>query len=85
MKVKINGKERKVKCNESDICPICGSYLDYEPIELEGDMIYYPYTCENCGAKGEEWYSLEFNGHSVYNENTEWYEEITKGDVKNEK
>lgn len=47
-------------------CPFCGSCdLNYGTIELEGDMMYYPWKCEHCGHEGEEWYNLIFAGHNV--------------------
>ena len=58
--------------NEPGECPRCSSYeLDYEPVRVEGNMAYYRYTCNNCGQEGEEWYSLEFEGHNIYDENGE--------------
>ena len=49
------------------ICPFCGSdYLDYGGMEPEdNNMVYYPWTCKNCGLQGEEWYTLEFSGHEI--------------------
>lgn len=43
------------KCNKDD--------LDYGSLEIEDDSIYYPYTCNDCGLKGREWYNLYFIGH----------------------
>ena len=52
--------------NTQGKCPRCrGMHLNYEAIELTGDMCYYPYTCEDCGQQGEEWYNMEFAGHNV--------------------
>lgn len=43
-------------------CPKCGNYnLYYDPMEIEGNSVYYPWTCEDCGASGKEWYNLEFS------------------------
>ncbi len=43
------------------ICPKCGSEdLDYGVIEVQDDMVYYPFTCSECGAEGKEWYDLDF-------------------------
>lgn len=50
--------------NETNIwqCPYCnGNNLDYGTMELEGEQAYFPRTCCNCWAEGEEWYSLEFS------------------------
>jgi len=53
--------------NEAGKCPCCGSDdLDYEGMEPEdNNMVYYPWTCNDCGATGEEWYTLEFSGHEI--------------------
>lgn len=42
-------------------CPCCGGNdLDYGVAEFTDDCIYYPWTCEDCGATGTEFYSLNF-------------------------
>lgn len=49
---------------EQGRCPICGSdMLDYDSIEVEGESVMYPWSCENCGAEGKEVYELNFVGH----------------------
>lgn len=56
----------KVKSNKSGQCPKCnGHNLRYEAVEPEGDVIYYPWVCEDCSTQGEEWYSLNFIGHNI--------------------
>lgn len=65
----------KVKSNELGFCPFCNSNeLSYGNFCREGDMCYYKWTCRKCGHKGEEWYSLEFAGHNVLDENDDWVE-----------
>lgn len=55
--------------NEQGVCPKCGSYsLDYKTAEFTESMLYYPYKCEDCGQEGEEWYSMDFQGHNIYTE-----------------
>lgn len=55
--------------NEQGFCPRCNSgNLDYGAVRLEGEMCYFPYTCEDCGQQGEEWYSMEFSGHNIITE-----------------
>lgn len=27
----------------------------------DGNMVYYPFECEECGAQGKEWYELSYN------------------------
>ena len=59
----------KVKSNNQGICPFCGeSNLEYGAVEFEGEMCYFPWECLTCKHKGEEWYSLEFIGHNVIDE-----------------
>lgn len=53
--------------NKQGYCPKCGSgMLDYEAAKFEDDMMYFPYVCNSCEQEGEEWYSLNFDGHNVY-------------------
>ena len=60
----------KVKSNEQGVCPFCDNngVLDYEPTEFQGDMCFFRWKCANCGHEGEEWYSMCFEGHNVYDE-----------------
>ena len=61
--------------NEQGKCPKCGGFnLDYQVIQYTDSMCYYPYKCEDCGQEGEEWYSMEFAGHNVYDESGECIE-----------
>ena len=57
----------KTKSNKSGICPICNSeYITYDKPECADiETIYYPYVCENCKTKGEEYYKIEFIGHNI--------------------
>ena len=65
----IQESEESTYSNKQGVCPKCGeSNLEYESIRLEGEMAYFPYKCNNCGQEGEEWYSMEFAGHNVYDE-----------------
>lgn len=44
------------------VCPNCkGSNLDYGSIQLECEACYFPRTCEDCGMRWEEWYSMEYD------------------------
>lgn len=59
----------KFKSNEQGRCPKCNSdSLQYESLNIDGDFIYYPWRCEQCGTSGEEWYQLHFTGHNVETE-----------------
>ena len=60
----------KAYTNKCGVCPRCGKEdLEYGSIELEDNMCYFPYECKSCGLEGEEWYSMQFTGHNIYNEN----------------
>lgn len=53
---------------EAGICPVCGSdALEYPASEGDNVEGIYPWRCEDCGAEGEEQYTVTFNGH--YNKN----------------
>lgn len=55
-----------IKGNYAGACPVCGEHnLDYGASEFEGDMMYFPWTCGNCGMNGEEWYDTTFAGHNL--------------------
>jgi len=44
-------------------CPKCGGgCLSYGSLDLsvDGDMVFYPFTCDDCGANGKEFYALEW-------------------------
>lgn len=66
----ITEEEEKEYVNESGVCPKCKEQsLYYESVRFEGEQCYFPYKCSNCNLEGEEWYTLEFIGHNIYNEN----------------
>lgn len=51
---------------KAGICPVCGSEeLSYGSIDASYNNVSYPWTCENCGSKGKEYYSLTFEEHVV--------------------
>lgn len=51
---------------EQGVCPYCGSTkIEYNPMELEDDYVYYTASCYECKRAFEEWYKLEFAGHNV--------------------
>jgi len=44
------------------ICPKCGSdNLNYETNVNDGDSLYYPFVCDNCGCEGREAYNLNYS------------------------
>ena len=50
--------------NTEGMCPICGyEGIDYDAIEVVSGGVCYPWTCEECGAQGEEHCDLVFVGH----------------------
>lgn len=61
----------KVKSNNIGKCPFCNNEgtLDYGAVQFEGEMCYFPWQCLECKHEGEEWYSMEFIGHNVIDEN----------------
>ena len=43
-------------------CPVCGSRnLEYGNTELDGEYLYYEFTCNDCGTESIERYSLEYS------------------------
>jgi len=62
MKNKTKLKELKtVEANCQGNCPNCGSYnLDYQGLETEGTMTWYPFTCDDCKAVGSEDYDMAY-------------------------
>ena len=65
--------------NRQNTCPRCKSKkLVYGTLRIEDGMCYFPYTCTECGLRGEEWYLMEFSGHNIY-ENDELIE-LKKGE-----
>lgn len=55
--------------NEQGYCPRCqGNNLDYQAVDFVELMAYFRWTCEDCGLEGEEWYSMNFQGHNVFDE-----------------
>ena len=47
---------------EPGICPKCKSEaLSYGDTELSDGNMYYRFTCDDCGAKGKEWYNVQFS------------------------
>ena len=62
------------KCNGNEIeqgsCPCCRvGDLNYDSLQHDGESIHYPWECNNCGSRGSEWYSVEFSGHNVKENN----------------
>lgn len=56
--------KNKMKTAKEGTCPCCGSE-DIEYGAFEVDMptgIYYPCTCNECGATFDEWYNVSFEG-----------------------
>ena len=60
---KVDGKE--------GVCPYCGNTdcLGYEPFDdnelIDRNFGHYPFTCFECGNKGNECYSLTFIFHEI--------------------
>ena len=48
---------------QSGHCPQCGSFnINYETCVNDGEELYYPFICDDCGFKGKEHYNLTFYG-----------------------
>lgn len=47
-------------------CPCCGAELwdHYGKEVLDGQNLYFPYTCPKCGFEGHENYYLDFINHN---------------------
>ena len=57
------GKEEE---EEEGVCPKCGGIqLDYGAMDYNGESIYYPYSCPECGIEGKEWFSMTFVQHTI--------------------
>jgi len=56
-------KKKEIK-SEEGVCPNCGGTLEYGSSEPCDGMFMYEVECEECEYNGEEWYTLEFSGHS---------------------
>lgn len=53
----------EVKYEQPGQCPRCGGTdISYGPIEPEGDQIFYPFECENCGLEAKEYYNITLEG-----------------------
>lgn len=58
--------------DEQGKCPKCkGLNLDYQPADFTDSMVYFRWTCEDCGQEGEEWYDMSFAGHNIITEDGE--------------
>lgn len=44
------------------ICPYCGTAnIEFGDNEIDGEFVYFHFTCPDCGACGREEYYMEFN------------------------
>ena len=51
-----------LKFNRENTCPLCGSNsIDYDASESSDNCMWYPCTCEDCGATWQEVYEVTFN------------------------
>lgn len=75
-------KEYKGTTYKKDTCPICHKKeLSYNHFHMNDDstQITFPWKCRECGATGEEVYTLDFVGH----DNIEEKETKTKKAIVN--
>ena len=65
-------KCHRITSNTEGVCPFCGyNQLEYDAIELEEGMAYYPWSCPQCKHQGAEYYNMTFAGHNVIDANGE--------------
>ena len=66
---------KKFVKNEQGNCPVCGGFnLDFESAEIDDNAVKYPWTCDDCGATGDEFYDMTFSAHwNVTDKNGEEY------------
>jgi len=64
------GLWEKIKKSVKGQCPKCKSEdIDYGTLEVEGESVVYPFSCNNCEFEGQEYYNLVFDG--IYEETEE--------------
>ncbi len=45
----------------SGLCPKCSKDdIEYDGMQIEGDMLYYRARCNDCDFQFNEWYELNF-------------------------
>lgn len=55
--------------NKQGYCPYCKkNNLEYVEVQFEGEDLYFPWRCKDCGLEGQEWYHLSFEGHNIETE-----------------
>ena len=65
----------KAKSNKLGVCPFCNNEtLDYGAVNLAGDCCYFPWECLTCKRHGEEWYSMDFVGHNIFDDEHNYIE-----------
>lgn len=56
--------KKPFKTNEAGVCPVCGGEnLENESAEIDDGGVKYPWTCQDCGASGDEYYDISFSEH----------------------
>jgi hypothetical protein len=49
-------------------CVKCkGENLEYDGMDMDGECVWYKYTCDDCGDDGVEYYNLQY----AFSENNE--------------
>ena len=60
--------------SEPGICPNCGSdAIEFGEIELDGECVWYPAECQDCGHTYRECYELSFIGTEDEDDGT-WHD-----------
>ena len=53
--------EKIVKYNYYGKCAVCGSEsLEYKAPDIDGEYIFFPFICEQCGNEGYEECYIEY-------------------------
>ncbi len=48
-------------------CPNCKSEdIDYGVMIPQDEFVFYPFTCNECGVEGKEYYNLEYTETDYY-------------------
>ena len=75
----------KYKSNRQNVCPVCNHEgLEYDGTgdSYDGVSCTYDWTCPNCGTEGREVEVRVFDGHIVYNKETDDLEVVPNPEVE---
>tara|TARA_R100001463_G_scaffold82951_1_gene137604 strand:- start:4 stop:213 length:210 start_codon:yes stop_codon:yes gene_type:complete len=56
----MNTETKQKECQ--GYCPNCNSEnLTYGRVQIDGNDLHYPYTCDDCNTKGKEHYYITYD------------------------